>query len=68
MPTTHVNAFYADVEEKKQEVLKAQGELEAAILRLKAHPDFVEEKSDAQSQKPVEQLAPQGPQLAQKRK
>jgi hypothetical protein len=68
MADTHINAFYADVETKKQEVVKAKGELEAAILRLKSHPDYVEDKPDAEPKKPVEQpqKAPEQPQNKKK--
>ena len=36
MADTHINAFFADVEEKKQAVVLAQGELDAAKARLAA--------------------------------
>lgn len=38
---THINAFYADVEEKRQAVVRAQGELNAAVTALETHPDYV---------------------------
>jgi len=34
MPDTHINAYYEDVEEAKQKVAVAQGELQAAKQRL----------------------------------
>lgn len=42
MSDTHVNAFYMNVEEKKQAVEQARGELAEAERLLKAHPDYVE--------------------------
>lgn len=41
---THINAFYADVGDKKQKVAEAQGELDRAERVLKAHPDYVAPK------------------------
>lgn len=52
---THINAFYADVEDKKLAVVRAQGELEAAQAALEAHPDYVREVEvapDAEKSKP----------------
>lgn len=42
MAETHINAFYANVDEKKQAVEQAKAELDQAERLLKAHPDFVE--------------------------
>lgn len=36
MAETHINAFFGDVEAKQQAVVVAQGELEAAKVRLEA--------------------------------
>lgn len=44
MSDTHVNAFYMNVDEKKQAVGKAKAELAEAERALKAHPDFEEPK------------------------
>lgn len=52
---THINAFFADIEEKKQDVIRAKGELEAAVQRLRAHPDYKEEAVNVESEKPTEQ-------------
>lgn len=38
---THINAFAADVEDKKHAVIVAQGQLESAQAALEAHPDYV---------------------------
>lgn len=40
MADTHVNAFYMNVDEKKQAVAKAQAELEEAERQLQEHPDY----------------------------
>jgi hypothetical protein len=52
---THINAFHADVEDAKLGVVKAQGELEAAEARLKAHPDYevLVEPLEPVAEKPV---------------
>lgn len=38
---THINAFYQDVEDAKQRLAVAVGELDSAVSRLQAHPDYV---------------------------
>jgi hypothetical protein len=38
---THINAFFQDVEDAKQKVAVAQGNLDEAIGRLESHPDYV---------------------------
>lgn len=45
---THINAFYADVEDAKAKVAVAQSELEMADAALRAHPDFVEPEAEPQ--------------------
>lgn len=42
MADTHINAFYMNVDEKKQAVTQAQAELEEAERLLKSHPDYQE--------------------------
>jgi len=37
---THINAFQAEVEEKKQALQVAQGALSEAEAALKSHPDY----------------------------
>lgn len=62
MPDTHINAFFADVDEKLHAVLVAQGELEAAKDRLEAKKKevgYVEPETPSETskteEKPVEQ-------------
>lgn len=42
---THINAFYADVEDAKAKVAVAQSEQEMAEAALRAHPDFTESEA-----------------------
>lgn len=44
--TTHVNAFYGDLEEKKQALAAAQAEVDTAELALKSHPDYEKPKAE----------------------
>lgn len=59
---THINAFFADVEEKKKAVVIAQGELQAAEERLALKKQQVgweepeqEPKGQEEKAKPVEE-------------
>lgn len=47
---THINAFYMNVDEKKQAVIKAKGELQEAETLLKAHPDYKEPQTESKSE------------------
>lgn len=60
MPDTHINAFYMDVQDKEELVKKAQGELEAAQVSLKAHPDYVAPTKMAQKPRQVTRRAGNG--------
>ncbi len=43
--STHIHAYYAQVEEAKLAVIAAQGELAKAELALKEHPDYKPEEA-----------------------
>lgn len=43
---THINAFLADVELKKEAVRVANSELASAQAALEAHPDYVAPKKE----------------------
>lgn len=48
---THINAFYMNVDEKKQAVVRAEAELQEAEALLKAHSDYEEPtKAEAEPQ------------------
>ena len=55
MPETHINAYYADVEDKKQAVFRAQGELQAAQdrLREKERQEGIDTASESAPSEPV---------------
>lgn len=62
MSDTHINAFYADVDEAKAEVEIARGKLEAAEIRLDAKKkelgiteDIAAKTADTPEDKPAEE-------------
>lgn len=65
MADTHINAYFAEVDEKKQAVVQAKGELEAAEARLEAKKKevgWVEEKpAEEPSQKAPDERAEADP-------
>lgn len=64
MSDTHINAFYANVEEKKQAVELAKGELADAERLLRAHPDYQEPEKAPEP----EPQTPTKPEVKTKRK
>lgn len=53
---THINAYYGNVEEKKQALAQAKDELAAAEQALKDHPDYEEPKAEKKAEgKPKEE-------------
>lgn len=49
---THINAYIGDLEEKKAALVKAQGDVDAADLAVKAHPDYVAPKQVKKVEEP----------------
>ena len=52
-PFTHINAFYANVEDKKKAVDFAVAKYNEAIEELQSHPDYVEPEKEEVEDKPV---------------
>lgn len=58
---THINAYIGDLEQKRDEVVRALSEYEAAKLELKNHPDY---ESGMLVRLPFEVLYPEAPKPA----